>query len=76
MRTLNAVELDAVSGGNPVVDFFRVVEASRQIGQEIYESLSGDTINVIGGTIDAALANAGMKEPEDVVAQDASGVAE
>ncbi len=74
MRTLNAVELDAVSGGNPVVDFLRIIQITGEIGGDIYSSLSQDMQSAIGGTIDAALANAGVKEPEDVPAQDVSGV--
>lgn len=73
MRSLSNCELGAVIGGDPVVDFLRVIQITTEMGGNIYDSLSEGTQVAIGGTIDAALANAGMKEPEDAVVQDTRG---
>lgn len=76
MRTLNVVEMEAVSGGDPLNDAIVIFDRAWEVGGDIYKSLTVETQNLIGGTIDAALVNTGIKEfPEDVPVQETDGTA-
>lgn len=74
MRALEINELACVTGGDDYAE--AIGEAFRvgsEIGEFIYDNMSADLQTTIGGTVDAILSNAGMKEPEDVPIQNTEG---
>lgn len=66
MRELTMEEIGHVSGGNTVLNLITAFKYGWAVGTAYYNSLSTEEQDAIGGSIDAALDNFGIKDAEDV----------
>ena len=62
MYCITDKQSESIGGGNALLDLWTIAKEGWGAGNAIYNSLSYDTQNTIGGTIDQALYNIGVTD--------------